>query len=69
GAPPDRPAALVERATLPEQRVMRTQLADVARLARTRNVAAPALLIIGDVAAAAEADAIESLTDTLKGVA
>ena len=69
GAPPDRPAALVERATLPEQRVLRTRLSEVARLARTRNVAAPALLIIGEVAAAAEADAIESLTDTLKGVA
>jgi uroporphyrin-III C-methyltransferase / precorrin-2 dehydrogenase / sirohydrochlorin ferrochelatase len=69
GAPPDRPAALIERATLPEQRVMRARLADLARLARARNVAAPALLIIGDVAAAAQADAIDSLTDTLKGVA
>jgi len=69
GAPPDRPAALVERATLPEQRVLRTRLADLACLARTRSVAAPALLIIGEVASAAEAGAIESLTDTLKGVA
>lgn len=57
GAPPDRPAALIERASLPEQRVLHTRLADVARLARARNVAAPALLIIGEVAAAEQARA------------
>ena len=69
GAPPDRPAALVERATLPGQRVMRTRLADLAAIARARKVSAPALLIIGEVAAAPEAGAIESLTTTLRGVA
>ncbi|MGH8219856.1 MAG: siroheme synthase CysG [Steroidobacteraceae bacterium] len=69
GAPPERPAALIERATLPEQRVLRTRLADLARLARARNVAAPALVIIGEVAGAHEVDAIESLTETLRGVA
>lgn len=69
GAPPDRPAALIERATLPEERVLRTRLADVASLARGRNVTAPALLVIGEVAAAEETGAIEALTDTLKGAA
>jgi len=69
GAPPDRPAALVERATLPEQRVLRTRLADLAQLARARSIAAPALLIIGEVAAGEEAGAIDSLTETLKGAA
>ena len=69
GAPPDRPAALIERATLPEQRVLRTRLDDLARLARARDIAAPALLIIGEVASAAEAAAIESVTNALKGVA
>lgn len=69
GAPPDRPAALIERATLPEQRVLRTRLADLAHLARARNVAAPALVIIGEVAGAHEIDAIESITETLRGVA
>ena len=69
GAPADRPAALVERATLPEQRVLRTRLADLTRLARERNVAAPALLIIGEVAAAEESGAIEALTETLQGAA
>jgi uroporphyrin-III C-methyltransferase / precorrin-2 dehydrogenase / sirohydrochlorin ferrochelatase len=69
GAPPDRPAALIERASLPEQRVLRTRLADLPGLARARNVAAPALLIIGEVAAGAQAEAIESLSATLRGVA
>lgn len=69
GAPPDRPAALIERATLPEQRVLRTRLGELAGLARARNVSSPALLIIGEVAAAEQTGAIESVTESLKGAA
>ncbi len=69
GAPPERPAALVERATLPEQRVLRAPLGELAGVARARSVAAPALLIIGEVAAAEDGGAIETITETLRGVA
>jgi len=48
GAPPDRPALLVERATLPEQRVICGELADIARRSAAAGVAAPALLIVGE---------------------
>ena len=44
-------AALIERATLPEQRVLRGTLAGIAELGRRAAVAAPALLIVGEVAA------------------
>jgi uroporphyrin-III C-methyltransferase / precorrin-2 dehydrogenase / sirohydrochlorin ferrochelatase len=53
GAAAELPAAIIERATLPGQRVLRTRLADVALLARRERVTAPALLIIGRVAAPA----------------
>jgi uroporphyrin-III C-methyltransferase / precorrin-2 dehydrogenase / sirohydrochlorin ferrochelatase len=53
GAAAELPAAIIERATLPGQRVLRTRLADVALLARREQVTAPALLVIGRVAAAA----------------
>ena len=55
GAPDALPAALVERATLPEQRVLRATLARIADLAGSAGVSPPALLIVGDVVAAAAA--------------
>jgi uroporphyrin-III C-methyltransferase/precorrin-2 dehydrogenase/sirohydrochlorin ferrochelatase len=59
GAPPDRPAAIVERATLPGQRVIAGTLRDIAARAAMATVGAPALLIVGEVAqfAAAESNA------------
>jgi siroheme synthase len=51
GAALGHPAALIERATLPQQRLVRGSLADIAALAVERPVEPPALLIIGDVAA------------------
>lgn len=51
GAAPAHPAALIERATLPGQRVVRGTLADIAQLAARERIAAPALLVIGNVAA------------------
>jgi uroporphyrin-III C-methyltransferase/precorrin-2 dehydrogenase/sirohydrochlorin ferrochelatase len=50
GAPETLPAALVERATMPEQRVIRSTLAQIAARGGA-DIAPPALLIIGDVAA------------------
>jgi uroporphyrin-III C-methyltransferase/precorrin-2 dehydrogenase/sirohydrochlorin ferrochelatase len=53
GAPGDRPVAIVERATLPEQRVIAGNLSNIVELAQRAQVVAPALLIVGDVAARA----------------
>lgn len=50
GAPPQRPAMLVERATLPEQRVICGNLSDIAARGAAAGVTAPALLIVGDAA-------------------
>ena len=49
GATADHPAAIVERATLPEQRTLRATLGTITELARAEKVTAPALLIIGEV--------------------
>jgi uroporphyrin-III C-methyltransferase/precorrin-2 dehydrogenase/sirohydrochlorin ferrochelatase len=51
GAPADRAAALIAQATLPAQRVVLGTLASIAALARSQAIAAPAVLIIGEVAA------------------
>jgi uroporphyrin-III C-methyltransferase / precorrin-2 dehydrogenase / sirohydrochlorin ferrochelatase len=62
GAPPQRPAAIVERATLPDQRVVAGTLHDIAARAQVQGIGAPALLIVGEVAAraAAAADTVAS---------
>jgi uroporphyrin-III C-methyltransferase / precorrin-2 dehydrogenase / sirohydrochlorin ferrochelatase len=49
GAPAQRAAAIVERATLPGQRVITGTLADIAAGAEQALASAPALLIVGDV--------------------
>ena len=63
GAPADRPAAIVEQATLPGQRVIAGCLGDIDLLAQQAQVAAPALLIVGEVArrAAQSADLVQAL--------
>jgi uroporphyrin-III C-methyltransferase/precorrin-2 dehydrogenase/sirohydrochlorin ferrochelatase len=53
GAPRERPAAIIERATLPDQRVLGGSLHDIAQRARRAGVTAPALLIVGETAARA----------------
>lgn len=58
GASADHPVAVVERATLPEQRTLRGTLETIAGIAQTANVAPPALLIVGDVTALAAADSL-----------
>lgn len=53
GARQDLPAALIERATLPGQRLLRGTLTSIAARAREAAIAPPALLVIGEVAALA----------------
>jgi len=53
GAPLERAVAIVERATLPEQRVLGGTLRDIAERARSAGIGAPALLIVGEIAARA----------------
>jgi uroporphyrin-III C-methyltransferase / precorrin-2 dehydrogenase / sirohydrochlorin ferrochelatase len=53
GAPLERPAAIIERATLPEQRVIAGTLRDIDARARSAGIGAPALLVVGEIAARA----------------
>ncbi|HTW75969.1 MAG TPA: siroheme synthase CysG [Steroidobacteraceae bacterium] len=55
GAPAARAAAIVEQATLPAERVIAGTLATIVQQARAAQVGAPALLIVGEVAAQAAA--------------
>lgn len=51
GLAPHTPAAIVERATRPDERCITGTLATLAALARTHRVQAPALIVIGEVVA------------------
>jgi uroporphyrin-III C-methyltransferase/precorrin-2 dehydrogenase/sirohydrochlorin ferrochelatase len=51
GAPPERAAALVERGTSAEQRVLVATLGTLSQAAANAPMSSPALLIVGDVAA------------------
>jgi uroporphyrinogen III methyltransferase/synthase len=51
GRDPDQPAAVVERGTFPDQRVLTGTLATIAQAAEEAQVAAPAILVFGTVAA------------------
>jgi uroporphyrin-III C-methyltransferase/precorrin-2 dehydrogenase/sirohydrochlorin ferrochelatase len=51
GAQADHPVAIIERATLPDQRTLRGTLETIGEVAREAKVAAPALLIVGNVTA------------------
>jgi uroporphyrin-III C-methyltransferase / precorrin-2 dehydrogenase / sirohydrochlorin ferrochelatase len=55
GAADTLPVALIERATLPGQRVLRGTLAGIADLGNRAGIAPPALLIVGEVVAASMA--------------
>ena len=62
GARADHPAALIANATLPEQQIVRATLGDIVARVHTRQIAPPALLIVGNVAAFAAMDAACGLT-------
>jgi uroporphyrin-III C-methyltransferase/precorrin-2 dehydrogenase/sirohydrochlorin ferrochelatase len=51
GASAAHPVAVIERATLPGQRILRATLGTITALAAAQRIQAPALLITGDVAA------------------
>ena len=51
GLAPDTPVAVIERATLPGMRVLRSILADLGGLVAREAVVSPALIVVGDVAA------------------
>jgi uroporphyrinogen III methyltransferase/synthase len=51
GRPPDQPAAVVAQGTLPQQRAVLGTLATIAQEAATAGVQAPAVTVVGDVAA------------------
>jgi uroporphyrin-III C-methyltransferase/precorrin-2 dehydrogenase/sirohydrochlorin ferrochelatase len=65
GAQAARPVAIVEQATLPGQRVIAGCLGDICLQAQRAQVAAPALLIVGEVArrAAQSADLVQALLE------
>jgi uroporphyrin-III C-methyltransferase/precorrin-2 dehydrogenase/sirohydrochlorin ferrochelatase len=50
------PAALVERGSLAEQRVVRGSISTIVQIAQDEKIAPPALLIVGEVASLARAD-------------
>lgn len=54
GRAPDTPFALIENGSRPQQRVVTGSLSQLARIAREQAIAAPALLIVGEVAALAD---------------
>jgi uroporphyrin-III C-methyltransferase/precorrin-2 dehydrogenase/sirohydrochlorin ferrochelatase len=62
GAAAQYPVAIVERATLPEQRVLRGTLATIGDIASAAGLTPPALLIVGEVAALASADVLLSMS-------
>ena len=68
GAPADRPVAIVERATLPEQRIIAGNLSTIGELAQRAQVVAPALLIVGEVASRAAQTANRAQTQLTAGV-
>jgi siroheme synthase len=61
GASEAHPVALIERATLPQQRVLRGRLADIVRLASQAGIGPPALLVTGEAAAFAAAEELTQL--------
>jgi uroporphyrin-III C-methyltransferase len=54
GVAPTMPVAIIERASRPDMRAMRTLLADLGELVERERVASPAIIIIGDVVARTE---------------
>lgn len=53
GRSPDTPAAVVRNATLPDQQVVTARLADLPEAVARAGISAPAVVVIGDVAATA----------------
>jgi uroporphyrin-III C-methyltransferase / precorrin-2 dehydrogenase / sirohydrochlorin ferrochelatase len=68
GAPVTRPVAIIERATLPEQRVIAGTIGSIVEVAARAQVIAPALLIVGEVASRAMQTAALAPVQFISGV-
>ncbi|CAB4915411.1 unannotated protein [freshwater metagenome] len=68
GRPADQPAAIVQRGTFPDQRAVHATLGTIAQAAEQAAVRAPAITIIGDVAALGEELAWRAEARPLAGV-
>ncbi len=66
GLPADYPAALLERATWPDQRVLTTTVGALVDCARTAQLKSPTLLIVGEVTALALSGAVPE-TERMSG--
>lgn len=55
GLAPQTPVAVIENATRPDQRALRTLLADLGDLVTREHVRSPALIVVGEVATLADA--------------
>ena len=58
GLSPETPAALVEKGTQPDQRIVTGRLADLGRLAQQHALTGPALIVVGDVVGCAQVEAV-----------
>ncbi|MET0239791.1 MAG: uroporphyrinogen-III C-methyltransferase [Sphingobium sp.] len=71
GLSPDTPVVVLEKGTLPDQRVLRTLLADLGDMVRRDDVRSPAVIVVGHVAGLADASdrfgARGDLLEILKG--
>ncbi|MFZ4688691.1 MAG: uroporphyrinogen-III C-methyltransferase [Polymorphobacter sp.] len=61
GLSPDTPIAIIERATLPDMRVLRSLLADLGGTVVRKAVQSPALIIVGDVARLGDTAALTTI--------
>ncbi len=59
GLAPGTPVAIIEKATRPDQRVLRSLLADLGDLVAREKLVSPALIVVGDVVV--HADALDAL--------
>lgn len=55
GVAPDMPVAVLERATLPGSRALRTLLADLGPMVEREKVQSPAIIVVGEVVALSDA--------------
>lgn len=70
GVSPGIPVAVIERATRPDRRVLRTLLTDLGDMIVREGVASPAIIVVGEVAALARAtDALHQLANQAETIA
>ena len=60
GLAPETPAAVIENGTTPDQRIIRGTIGDIAMAAKSAEIRAPALIVVGDVAALARTGSVPS---------